>query len=211
LTLETRESHLQNESLKYRSAAKLKLSEKNRREALLLLKRAKLCDKQINQTYGQRSNLDVQIMALEGASNNLAIFNTLVAGKNALKLASAQVDVDVVNDLMEDINENIQINDEVSEALSQQLGPIVDEDELNEELVEMEKEIQEENKDQLSQISDVVPITKTPTKTEINQKLSTTPVNLSNSSLPQTSKLSKKAESGNEVNELKRVETVMGA
>lgn len=106
-----------------------------------MLKRAKLIETQINQIYGKKANIDVQIMALESASSNKEIFNVMRAGKDALKQATADTDVDKVADVMEDINESIQMADEVNEALSTPIGPQLDEDELNAELAEMESEL----------------------------------------------------------------------
>ena len=139
--LEKREKHIEKQSVLCREEAKAKLRSKDKRGALFLIKRAKLFDQQISQLYGKRSNLDIQIMALEGAASNSEIFKVMNVGRQALKQATASVDVDVVGDLMEDLNESLQANEEINDALAQQIGPQMDEDELNAELEEMEQEM----------------------------------------------------------------------
>lgn len=139
--LEKREKHLEKQVLAARAQAKEKLRLKDKRGAIQLLKRAKMLDAQINQNYGKKANIDVQIMALEGAHSNAEIFRVMQQGKDALKRATQDTDVDKVADVMEDINEQIQMADEVNEAMSQPIGPVMDEDELNQELEEMENEL----------------------------------------------------------------------
>jgi len=139
--LEKREKHIEKQSAVCREEAKAKLRSKDKRGALFLIKRAKLYDQQITQLYGKRSNLDIQIMALEGAASNSEIFKVMNVGRQALKQATSSVDVDVVGDLMEDLNESLQANEEINDALAQQIGPAMDEEELNAELEEMEQEM----------------------------------------------------------------------
>ena len=139
--LEKRERYIEKQASNCREEAKGKLRAKDKRGALFLVKRAKLYEQQIHQLYGKRSNLDIQIMALEGAAGNAEIFKVMSTGRQALKAATAAVDVDHVSDVMEDINESIQMNEEINDALSQQIGPQMDEDELNAELEEMEQEM----------------------------------------------------------------------
>ena len=83
--LEKRERHIEKQSAQYREEAKAKLRSNDKRGALFLLKRAKLYDAQITQLYGKRSNLDIQIMALEGAASNAEIFKAMQVARQALK------------------------------------------------------------------------------------------------------------------------------
>jgi len=159
-TLEKREKHLEKQVVAARDAAKEKLKAKDKRGAIHLLKRSKLLETQINQIYGKKANIDIQIMALESAASNKEIFDVMRAGKDALKVATASTDVDKVADVMEDIAESIQMNDEVNEQMAQPIGPQVDEDELNAELEEMENELMDQ---QLLAAPDV-PVTATKAK-----------------------------------------------
>jgi uncharacterized protein (DUF342 family) len=92
-TLEKREKHLEKQVVAARDAAKEKLKAKDKRGAIHLLKRSKLLETQINQIYGKKANIDVQIMALESAASNKEIFDVMRQGKDALKAATATTSV----------------------------------------------------------------------------------------------------------------------
>jgi hypothetical protein len=76
-----------------RNDAREKLKAKDKRGAIHLLKRSKLIETQINQIYGKKANLDVQIMALESAASNREIFDVMRAGKDALQMATQYTSV----------------------------------------------------------------------------------------------------------------------
>ena len=139
--LEKKERHIEKTVLKLREDAKAKLRAKDKRGALYLLKKAKMYDAQVQQLYGKRANLDIQIMALENTDNNFQIYQAMAQGRSALKAASKQVDVDQVANLMEDLTEDLQTNEEISDELSKPIGPQMDEQELEDELKEMEQEM----------------------------------------------------------------------
>jgi len=98
-------------------------------------------EKQIDQIYGKKGNIELQIMTLEGASGNNDVLKAMKFGAEALKKSVKDTDVEKVADVMEDINESMGLADELGEALSQPIGPVMDEDELNAELEEMENEL----------------------------------------------------------------------
>lgn len=52
--------------------------------ALFQLKRKKMYEKQIDQIYGKKSNIEMQIMALESASSNKELLSAMQTGKAAL-------------------------------------------------------------------------------------------------------------------------------
>jgi N-acetyl-gamma-glutamylphosphate reductase len=93
-TMEKREKHLEKQVILAREQAKEKLKAKDKRGAIHLLKRSKLLETQINQIYGKKANIDIQIMALESAASNKEIFDVMKAGKDALKLATAHTSDD---------------------------------------------------------------------------------------------------------------------
>jgi len=144
-TLEKREKHLEKQMQAARAQAKEKLKAKDKRGAIHLLKRAKLLENEVNKIYGKKSNIDVQVMALENAASNRETFVAMKKANDALRAATAQTDVDKVADVMEDINESIGMADELSEALSQPIGPVMDEDDLTKELEEMEGALADES------------------------------------------------------------------
>jgi len=142
--LDKREKHIQAMIQQATIEAKKKMKAKDKRGALHHLKRKKLYEKQIDQIYGKKSNIDLQIMALEGASSNKDVLQAMQSGARALQASVAETNVDRVDEVMEEIQESMGLADELGEALSQSIGPAMDEDELNSELAEMEDEMNDE-------------------------------------------------------------------
>ncbi len=98
-------------------------------------------EKQIDQIYGKKTNIEIQIMTLEAAAGNKEVLTAMRKGADALKATVKETDVDKVADVMDDINESMALADELGDAMSQSIGPQIDEDELNAELEEMENEM----------------------------------------------------------------------
>ena len=139
-SLERREFQISKQIDVCRAEAQEKLRRKDKRGALLLLKRSKLYDKQIEQLWGKRTNLDVQVMTMESANLNAEVFRTMKTSSETLKALYKSLNVDDVADAMEDLNEGLADNDEINDALAQPMGPTIDEDDLERELAEMERE-----------------------------------------------------------------------
>lgn len=139
--LEKREQHLQKQMATALAEAKKKSKAKDKRGALFHLKRKKMYEKQIDQIYGKKTNIEIQIMTLEAAAGNTEVLAAMRKGADALKRTVKDTDVDKVADVMDDINESMALADELGEAMSQSIGPAIDEDELNAELEEMENEL----------------------------------------------------------------------
>jgi len=145
LTLEKREKHLQKLMDQALSEARKRSKAKDKRGAIFQLKRKKMFEKQIDQIYGKKHNIEMQIMALESAAPNREILQVMKSGKDALQQAVHDTDIDKVEDVMEDINESIQVSEEFGEALSQPIGAPIDETDLEHELEEMESEMMDED------------------------------------------------------------------
>jgi len=143
-TLDKREKHLEKQVQGAITEAKRKSKANDKRGALFQIKRKKLFEKQIDSIYGKKSNIEMQIMALEAAASNKDVVDAIAVGNAALEAAVAATNVDRVEDLMEKVNENIALGDEVSDMVSQPIGPVMDEDLLSKELEEMEKEMEDE-------------------------------------------------------------------
>jgi charged multivesicular body protein 4 len=124
--------------------AKQKMAGKDKRGALFLLKRKKMYEKQVEQIYGKRQNLEVQIMALENAGINSDLAKVMSDGSRALDATLAATDIDKVEDIMESVNESMDRAEELSDAMSLPIGPVMDEDELLDELNELESEMETE-------------------------------------------------------------------
>jgi len=142
--LQKREDYLQLQMQAALAEAKKKSKAKDKRGALFQLKRKKMYEKQLDQIYGKKTNIEMQIMALESAASNKEVLGAMRGGAVALQRAVIDTNVEKVDDVMDDINEAMALADELGEAMSQSIGPAMDEDELNSELQEMESEMVDE-------------------------------------------------------------------
>ncbi|CAF4942334.1 charged multivesicular body protein 4c [Pieris napi] len=115
---------------------------KNKRAAIAALKRKKRYEKQLIQIDGTLTQIEAQREALEGATTNAQVLNTMRDAANAMKLAHKDIDVDKVHDIMDDIAEQHDISREITEAISSNVAfpNDIDEDELEKELEELEQE-----------------------------------------------------------------------
>lgn len=115
---------------------------KNKRVALVALKKKKRLEKQLQQIDGTLTTIEMQREALEGANTNTAVLHTMGEAAKALKAAHKDMDVDQVHDMMDDIAEQQDVAREISEAITNPVafGQDIDEDELEKELEELEQE-----------------------------------------------------------------------
>ena len=67
---------------------------------------------------GTLTTIEQQREALEGASTNTAVLNTITDAAKSLKKANNELDVDKVQDMMDDVAEQQGIAKEISEAIS---------------------------------------------------------------------------------------------
>eukprot|EP00455_Lapot_gusevi_P017719 TRINITY_DN19545_c0_g1_i2.p1 TRINITY_DN19545_c0_g1~~TRINITY_DN19545_c0_g1_i2.p1 ORF type:complete len:235 (-),score=92.54 TRINITY_DN19545_c0_g1_i2:51-755(-) len=144
-TLDKREKHLEKQINAALEEAKRKAKAKDKRGALFQLKRKKMLEKEIDQIFGKKVNVETQIMALEGAASNKEILTAMRQGTEALKASMREVNIDNVDNVMEDITEAISLADEVGEAMAQPIGPVMDETDLERELAELEGQMTEED------------------------------------------------------------------
>jgi len=140
--LEKREVHLGKQMTGALQEAKKKSQAKDKRAALFYLKKKKYYEKEVDKIYGKKTNIEVQILALESAASNTDVLSAMRKGADALKRTVKESDIDKVADVMEDINESMAVADELSEAMAQPIGPVMDDDELTKELESMEAELQ---------------------------------------------------------------------
>lgn len=119
-----------------------KNASKNKRAALMALKRKKRLEKQLQQIDGTLSTIEFQREALENANTNTEVLKNMSYAAKALKSAHQQLDVDDVHEMMDDIQEQTELSDEISRAISEPagFGMDYDEDELMNELEELEQE-----------------------------------------------------------------------
>ncbi|CAM0138232.1 ESCRT-III subunit protein snf7 [Umbelopsis sp. WA50703] len=138
--LEKRQAHLETKAENEYKIAKLNAT-KNRRVALMALKKKKAYDAQIDKINGTRMTIETQVMAIENANVNLETMNALRGGAEAMKNIHGSMDINKVDATMDEIRDQMDIANEISDAISRPvLGDELDEDELLNELEELEQE-----------------------------------------------------------------------
>ena len=151
------------------TASARKNAKTNKRMALQALKRKKNHEKKLQQIDGTLTTLEYQRDALDAASTNPAVFQTMGEAAKALKKAHLDMDVDEVHDVMDDIAEQQEVANEISNAISNPVGfgNDIDEDELEAELAELEGELeleeQKELDDQLLKVGPTPALPEVPT------------------------------------------------
>lgn len=128
-------------------AAARKHGTKNKRVALLALKRKKRYEKQLAQIDGTLSTIEFQREALENANTNTEVLKNMGFAAKAMKAAHDNMDIDKVDELMQDIADQHEVAHEISDAISKPIGfgEEFDEDELLAELEELEQEELDKN------------------------------------------------------------------
>jgi charged multivesicular body protein 4 len=116
--------------------AKIFLAQKNKKQALMCIKRKRIYEKQITALEGAISTIENQLFLLEESKINKEIINSMKIGADSMKGIRGDTTTKDIDDMMFDINEQIELSNEISSAISQ---PIVqyDEDELLNELEEL--------------------------------------------------------------------------
>ncbi|KAF9366940.1 MAG: Snf7 family [Benniella sp.] len=139
--LEKRETFLQTKIDNELKIAKANAA-KNRRLALMALKRKKQYEGQVEKISGQRLTIETQVMAIESANVNLETMKAMRAGAEAMKTIHGAMDIAQVDRTMEEIRDQMELANEISDVISQPigLGVDLDEDELAAELDELEQE-----------------------------------------------------------------------
>ncbi|KJE92915.1 hypothetical protein CAOG_03797 [Capsaspora owczarzaki ATCC 30864] len=139
-TLEKREKFLEKKMEAELETAK-RLVSKNKKGAMLALKRKKLYEAQIEKLTGARMTLETQVLTIEGSTVNLQAFNAMAQGAASMRAIHGQMNIDRVDAIMDDVREQMDLASEVAGVISEPLGNNdIDEDELNAQLEELEQE-----------------------------------------------------------------------
>jgi charged multivesicular body protein 4 len=119
---------------------------KNKKAALVALKRKKMYDNQIDQIRNYQLNIETQLMVIEGASVNYETFNAMRSGAEAIKMIHRDMTVEEVDKIRDEIQEQMEVANEISETISQpvDLGMNMNEEELLKELEELQQEVVDE-------------------------------------------------------------------
>jgi charged multivesicular body protein 4 len=139
--LEKRETYLQKKIDHELEEAK-KNAAKNKRGALMALKRKKAYQGQIEKISGAKLTLEQQVMAIEDANINLEAMGAMKMGAQAMRGIHGSLNIDKVDDTMEEIRDQMDIANEINDAISKPVGfgMEFDDDELSAELDELEQE-----------------------------------------------------------------------
>jgi len=139
--LEKREAFLQAKCEKEVTDAKKFLQAKNKRAAMMCLKRKKTYETQVDKIAGARMTIETQVNAIEGATVTMITLDAMKMGAQTMKALHKNMTPEQVDDTMEEIQEQMSLANELNEAISQPLGTeVIDEDELEAELELLEQE-----------------------------------------------------------------------
>ncbi|ODV59592.1 ESCRT-III subunit protein VPS20 [Ascoidea rubescens DSM 1968] len=137
--------------------AKIFLKKKNKERALLSLKKKKYQESLLNQSFNQLNSLDELISTIEFKQIEKNIFYGLTQGNLILKKLNEELNIEKIEKLLDETDENISYQEEVSTLLSQSITN-KEEEEVNQELLSLEREVlgidkqqsvNEESKDEL--------------------------------------------------------------
>ncbi|KAI8636262.1 vacuolar-sorting protein SNF7 [Parasitella parasitica] len=139
--LDKRVTHLQTKADNEMKIAKANAT-KNKKVAILALKRKKMHEANIEKMDSARLNIESQMITLENANVNLEIMNAMSAAAETMKNTHKELDIDKVDSTMDNIRDQMELGAEISEAISRPVNGSdeIDEDELLEELEELEQE-----------------------------------------------------------------------
>jgi len=173
--LEKREQFLQKKMDKEVADAKKFMQQKNKRAALMCLKRKKTYEGQMEKISGARMTIEQQVMTLEGANVSLEAMNAMKMGAQSMKAIHKNMSIDNVDDTMDEIREQMDIANEINDAISQPLGgDVLDEDELLAELDDLEQQSMDEQLLDIPSMKNQLPAmpsapTRAPTKKAIDE------------------------------------------
>jgi len=118
---------------------KKKLQAKDKKGAMLCLKRKKMYEGEISKIQGARITMEQQVLSLENHSITIETVHTMQQGAQTMKTMRGRMGADDVADLMDDIREEMDTAEELSNELSRPAQELFDDAELLEELNELEE------------------------------------------------------------------------
>lgn len=145
-----------------RSEASDELKNGNKNKAILLLKKVKMNEKELENIAGMLHNLELQLFAVERTIFNKEIVESIKGVNSIMTNMSGTIKIDEVTEMMDSMHEHIEDLDEIGQILSQPVGSQLSEDEL---LKDLEK-ISISNEDKMIKELKEAPIVK---KEKINK------------------------------------------
>jgi len=139
--LEKREAYLQSKINHEIAEAKKHMANKNKRAAMMCLKKKKTYEAQIEKLAGANMTIQTQLMAIQGATVSLQTLEVMNMGAKIMKDLHKNMTVDDVDRTMDEIQTQMDVANDIEQAISQPLGGVMfDEDELDAELEALEQE-----------------------------------------------------------------------
>eukprot|EP00924_Labyrinthula_sp_SR-Ha-C_P013579 maker-scaffold_5-snap-gene-7.5-mRNA-1 protein AED:0.00 eAED:0.00 QI:125/1/1/1/1/1/2/1032/238 len=138
--LEKRKAFVEKRIERETEAAKKEVKAKNKKRALLHLKKKKAFENDVMKLDGMILNLEQQSLAIESGSVTYDVVDAMKTGLNAQKKINKEIDVEKTDDLMADIKDMQDEANEVSELLAEPVEDLELDDELMNELAEMESD-----------------------------------------------------------------------
>ncbi|KAF3597799.1 hypothetical protein DY000_02020238 [Brassica cretica] len=143
--LEKKESLLLKRAAQEVEIAKEFTRAKNKRAAMLCLKRKSVYEQQVEQLGNYQLRIHDQMIMLEGSKATTETLDALRSGASAMKAMQKATNIHDVDKTMDEINEQTDNMRQIQDALSAPFGSDFDEDELEAELEELESaELEEE-------------------------------------------------------------------
>ena len=132
-TLEKRQQLLEVKIQTTLEEAKTRAAANDKRGALLVLKRKKMLEQELETLMNSHLTLEQQIHSLEAAQTTQLAVTALQQGVKAQKNLNTNVKMEDVDELMDDMQEQQELQNEIAQVLSQGVR-VTDDDELLAEL-----------------------------------------------------------------------------
>ena len=117
--LEKRQQLLEKKIADALEEAKQKAASNDKRGALILLKRKKMLEQELETVMNSHMTLEQHILTLEGTQASQLAIQALQSGVAAQKALNQHMKIDQVDDLMADMQDQQELQNEVAQILSQ--------------------------------------------------------------------------------------------
>jgi len=171
--IERKEQYVHTKINNLKLEAKNHLKNKNRKAALLSLKKSKLYEQNVASLEGTKLTMEYQIIAIENAITNYSVINALDEGNTVIRELNNGMDVDSAQNLLDDFQEERDKIKDVQDVLANSFSMDFDDVEIENELkllIEDKEEDKEEDKLK-NQIDEMKGIKVPKTPTEKSKKL----------------------------------------
>ena len=129
-SMEKRGTYIEKKIADQLEVAKERTRKKDKRGALMALKKKKLFETERNNLQNSQFQLEQQIMTMEGARTNMETVKAMKQGATAMQNMQAEIGgVESIDDTMDDVREQMDLANEIAEAVSTGMGNDFEDDE----------------------------------------------------------------------------------